>query len=274
MTLEREVLSCCATTYSHPLARWLLGDSLHPGGLALTSRLARLAGVGPESTVLDAGSGLGATAVHLAETTGCRVVGVALERAGIEAGEELARSHGVEDRVSFLQGDLLEVELRDDRYDVALMECVLSILPRKGQALRRLIGALRPGGHLATTDVTVSGPLPQELRGALAIAGCVGDALSLEDYGRLLEEQGLLVDAREELGETAASTLGKVNEKLAVLESFAGLGKLPLSDGLLTHGKRVLAAAHELVLRGTLSYGLLVARRPEAPTGASVVGER
>ena len=147
MTLEREILSCCATTYSHPLARWLLGDSLHPGGLALASRLAHLTGVGPESTVLDAGSGLGATAVHLADTTGCRVVGITLEQAGVGAGEELARSHGVEDHVSFLQGDLLEVDLGDERYDVVLMECVLSILPRKIQvaaAPQRRIAAWGP----------------------------------------------------------------------------------------------------------------------------------
>ena len=237
MTLEREILSCCATTYSHPLARWLLGDSLHPGGLALTSRFAHLTGVGPESTVLDAGSGLGATAVHLADTTGCRVVGITLEKAGVGAGEELARSHGVKDHVSFLQGDLLEVDLGDERYDVVLMECVLSILPRKSQVLRRLSGALRPGGRLGITDVTVNGPLPQELRGVLAIAGCVGDALSLDDYGRLLEEHGLLVDRREELEETASSTLGTVSERLAMVESIAGQGKLPLSDGLIAHGE-------------------------------------
>lgn len=32
--------SCCAVSYGHPLTRFLVGDSLHPGGLASTVRLA------------------------------------------------------------------------------------------------------------------------------------------------------------------------------------------------------------------------------------------
>ena len=81
--------ACCAVTYGHPLARALLGDSLHPGGLALTSRLAALMGIGATSNVLDAGSGLGATPVHLAHSKGCRVTAVTLEREGAVAGADL-----------------------------------------------------------------------------------------------------------------------------------------------------------------------------------------
>ena len=260
MALEQEILSCCATTYSHPLARWLLGDSLHPGGLELTSRLAHLAGVGPDSVVLDAGSGLGASAVHLAETAGCRVTGVTLERVGIVAGEELAQRHGVQDRVSFLQGDLHDVEMPAAGFDVVLMECVLSILPRKPRVLDRFSAVLRSGGRIGVTDVTVNGPLPDDLQGALAIAGCVGDALSLEDYGRLIEAQGYAVEHSEELGGVAEATLGGIRDKLDGLGSLAGV---PFGDALLTHGKRVLSKAHELVVQGTLSYGLVVARKTQ-----------
>ena len=36
---SQEVKSCCAALYSSDWARLLLGDSFHPGGLALTERL-------------------------------------------------------------------------------------------------------------------------------------------------------------------------------------------------------------------------------------------
>ena len=124
-----ELTACCAITYSHPLARWVLGDSLHPGGLTLSARLARLAEIGPESVVLDVGSGRGASAVHLAKTIGCRVVGVTLEEDGYNAARESADRNGVGDRATFLKGDIRQADLEPESFDAVLMECVLSILP-------------------------------------------------------------------------------------------------------------------------------------------------
>ena len=138
MTAPVDVNTCCAITYSHPIVGWLLGDSLHPGGLALTTRLASAVGIESGSTVLDAGSGRGASAVHLARTVGCRVTGVTLEDDGVTAGNELAIRHGVEGRVSFLQGDLERLDLESEAFDFVVMECVLSILADKPAALQRL----------------------------------------------------------------------------------------------------------------------------------------
>ena len=101
MSVQGDLMACCSATYGHSWARWLLGDSFHPGGRELTSRLAGLMGVQPSSRVLDAGSGMGASAVHLARQIECRVTGVTLEEEGVRAGRELAAHHGVENRVKF-----------------------------------------------------------------------------------------------------------------------------------------------------------------------------
>src|SRR6266511_4051317 len=79
--LESDVVkSGCATVYASDWANLLLGDSFHPGGLTLTSRLGQLLGLDASSTVLDVACGRGSSAIHLAQTTGCRVIGVALWR--------------------------------------------------------------------------------------------------------------------------------------------------------------------------------------------------
>ena len=116
------------------------------------------------------------------------MVGITLEQEGVTTGRELARQHEVEERVVFFQADIQEAELALESFDVALMECVLSILPDKAATLRRLNDLLRPGGHLGLTDVTVNGVLPPELHSVLATVGCVGDALSLPEYSTLLED--------------------------------------------------------------------------------------
>ncbi|MFQ5860653.1 MAG: methyltransferase domain-containing protein [Dehalococcoidia bacterium] len=262
MSPELDVNACCTASYSHPLARWLLGNSFHPGGLALTTRLAHLSGVKPMSRLLDVGSGGGASAVHLAKTIGCQVVGVTLEKDGTAAGYTLARKEGVEDQVTFIEGDIQEVELEAESFHVVLMECVLSILPGKAAVLRRLYGLLRPGGHLGLTDVTVNGTLTPELRGVLAVAGCVGDARPLEEYLALVEAQGFTIDQSQYLQETVSAFLRNITGRLLVVEAASKLGRLPVGDDVITAGKRVLAVVQELVLQGILSYGLVVAKKP------------
>jgi len=257
-----ELTSCCVATYSHPLARWLLGDSLHPGGVVLSARLAGLAEIGQDSLVLDLGSGRGASAVHLAKTIGCRVVGVTLEEDGYNAARETADRNGVGNRATFLKGDIRQVVLEPESFDAVLLECVLSILPDKAAVLDRARGFMKPGARLALTDVTVNGPLPEELHAVLAVVGCVGDARSLIEYCSLAEGAGLHLEHSQDLPDTAASLLRDIKGKLLMAEVAAKVGKLPLDEDLLRSGKRYLALAQELVSNGTLSYGLVVARKP------------
>ncbi len=56
----------------------LLGETLRPGGLKLTAKLAQLAGIREDHTVLDIACGKGATALFLAREYGCKVTGLDL----------------------------------------------------------------------------------------------------------------------------------------------------------------------------------------------------
>src|SRR5262249_39476312 len=77
------IKACCADLDASDLARQVLGDSFHPGGIELTQRLGVLVGVGSESRVLDLASGRGASALHLAGRFGCQVVGVDYSTANV-----------------------------------------------------------------------------------------------------------------------------------------------------------------------------------------------
>ena len=250
-----DVAACCTVSYSHPAARWLLGESFHPGGLELAARLAGLMDIGPASMVLDVGSGLGASTVFLAKTLGCETVGVTLESDGVAAGVDMARREGVGKLASFVQGDIQEVELEGRSFDAALMECVLSIVPDKQMALRRVHASLKPG-------VTVDGRLPSELDGLAAVVACVGSALSLDAYASLATGEGFTVERVEALPDTAVSFLKELERKLLIAQVAGGLGGLEVPRDLIDLAKGVLAAALEAAAGGVLGYGLLIARRP------------
>ena len=258
-----DVNACCAVTYGHPLARALLGDSLHPGGLALTSRLAVNMGIGAASNVLDVGSGLGATPVHLAQAKGCRVTAVILEREGVEAGIDLASREGLGERVHFVEGDIMKTDVGARGFDSIVTECGMSIFMDKPAAMRRLVGLLGPGGRIGLTDVTVSGPLPPpELSGVLATAGCVGGALSMQGYCDLLTREGMVLEHVEDCRDVAEGFLSGISKKLVMAEIASGLGKLSVGEGVLSEAKLLLAKARDLAASGVLSYGMIVARKP------------
>lgn len=257
---EGDLLACCVASYSHPLARWLLGDSLHPGGLGLTTRLAGVLQIGPGSTVLDAGSGRGASAVHLAATTGCRVVAVTAEQEGVANGLALAHARGVADRVTFLQDDIRDLPISVGPVDTVVMECVLSILPDKDRALRHLTQLLRPGGRLGLTDVTLNGALPASLESLLATAGCVAGAGSLDGYQALVEDAGLAIEYSQSLPEVASGFVRDLSGKLMIAEAAAGLGRLPVDKSLVADARHTLREIRALVAQGTLGYGMVVGR--------------
>ncbi|MBI2855433.1 MAG: methyltransferase domain-containing protein [Chloroflexi bacterium] len=262
LTREADLTACCVATYGNPLVRWLLGGSFHPGGLELTTDIARIMEIDSGSVVLDAGCASGDSAVHLARTTGCLVTGVTLEPSGVEAARHLARRRGVQDKATFIQGDIQQADLAVDAFDAVLMECVLSILPQKGEALRRLHQVLRPGGRLGLSDVTVSGPLPAHLQGVLSIAGCTGDARSLDEYVALAQAQGFVVEHRQDLRGTAEAFLRDLKGKLMMAEVASKLGKLPVDNQTLSAAKGTLTEVQALVHQETLGYGLMVARKP------------
>jgi sarcosine/dimethylglycine N-methyltransferase len=76
-------------------------DQFHTRGLAATVELAKLAGITADMSVLDVGSGVGGPARFLAETYGCRVMGVDLSEPFVDAARYLTKRTEQTGRVSF-----------------------------------------------------------------------------------------------------------------------------------------------------------------------------
>jgi SAM-dependent methyltransferase len=79
---------------------------------AVVARMLQLAGVGANDVVYDLGSGDGRLVIEAARRYGARGVGVEREARLVEIARSAAVSARVADRVSFLQGDLFETDLR------------------------------------------------------------------------------------------------------------------------------------------------------------------
>lgn len=254
-----EIKSCCAAAYSSVAARFLLGDRLHPGGAALTSRLIDALKVGPGGIVADVASGLGASAIQLALEAGCDVIGIDLSPESTEAGGRAAAVAGLSARVLFVVGDAEALPLADASVDGVLCECALCTFPNKAAAAREFARVLRPGGRLALSDMTADqARLPLELTSLAAWVACIADARPLTETAALLEEAGLIVEAVESHDDTLGEMLDRVAARLRV----ARMSGSAIVGDAVDHGEQIVAAAHAALEDGALGYGVVIARRP------------
>jgi arsenite methyltransferase len=172
-----------------------------------------LASLKPGEVVLDLGSGGGLEVLLAAQRVGAAgyVYGLDMTDAMLEVARRNAEKVGASN-VAFLKGDIERIPLPEQSVDVIISNCVINLVPDKGQVLNDAFRALKPGGRLAVSDIVFDGELSDlpfdeaQLRGALSWSACFAGALTMEDYRRLLaaagfEQIGLEVTRRYTIAE-------------------------------------------------------------------------
>ena len=264
-TVQVEGSISCDSLYRHPAVYWLLGESLHPGGLSLTRRLAEKFHISAGSRVLDVATGRGASAWHLAKEVGCTVVGLDTVEEGLAIGDRLSRKERLGGSTAYVRGDAETLPIATDSFDAVICECSLSIFQDKPRASVEMARVLRPGGMLGISDVTCSGELPQSLQGAFSRAACLADVRNPEEYSAFLAGAGLQDIEMEDHGEELKALVTRIKRKLAPLSLMAKLRALRvpgLDSKTASRAVELLAEVEGLVREETLSYFLITARKP------------
>ena len=156
---------------------------------------APIASLAPRSgeVVLDLGSGGGLDAFLAASRVGPtgRVIGVDMTPEMIERACANARTAG-HDNVEFRQGRLEALPVEDGSIDAVTSNCVINLVPDKGQVFREIHRVLKPGGRLVVSDIVLDGTLPQAVvDNVLAYVGCVAGAMQRATYFDTIEQAGL-----------------------------------------------------------------------------------
>jgi len=262
---SEEIKQCCAMFYASDWAQQLLGESYHPGGVALTERLGRLLDLGPGDRVLDVACGSGTSALHLAALFGCQVTGVDYSRDNIERARQKARDADLVDRVTFQHGDAEHLNYPTAAFDVVMCECALCTFPDKPAATREFRRVLGAGGRVGISDVTRDGVLPPELTTLFARSACIADALAAEGYAAVLTGAGFSNVHIEPHQDAAMEVIERVRLGLLGMQVMAGLGQpTPLSRTDLRRGLDLTKLVAQAARDGQLGYTLVIARLPSA----------
>ncbi|HLZ59163.1 MAG TPA: methyltransferase domain-containing protein [Ktedonosporobacter sp.] len=257
-----EVKTCCATAYQSDAARFLLGDSFHPGGIQLTEHLGALLCLGPEQRVLDIASGQGRSAIALARRFGCQVRGIEYSAEAVKAATDAAGEAGVAHLVTFQQGDAECLPVSDGAFDALICECAFCTFPDKAMAASEFLRVLKPGGRIGLSDLTRMGDVPEALQGLLAWIACIADAQPVSVYTRYLTEAGLTIDLIEAHDEALHEMVRQIRGKLLGAELLIRLKKLDLPEPFnLEQAKALAKAAAAAIQMRQFGYAVIVASK-------------
>jgi ubiquinone/menaquinone biosynthesis C-methylase UbiE len=253
------VKQCCAKLYESDLAKILLGDFFHPGGLRLTERLGSLLHLTAESHVLDVASGKGASAFFLAEQFGCHVVGVDYGNQNVAKANDLADTKGLSSRVRFERGDAERLPFPEACFDAVLCECAFCTFPNKIAAAREFARVLRPGGRVGLSDLTRGPALPKELDTLLAWITCIADAQPVDSYAEYLRSAAFELEKVELHDEVLIEMVHQIRIRLLGAEVLTGLKKIALSGVDFVSAKQMAQSALTAIRHGQLGYAVLIA---------------
>jgi cyclopropane fatty-acyl-phospholipid synthase-like methyltransferase len=118
----------------------------------LNAKIADLAKIDENSMVLDAGCGVGGTAIYLAKHFGCKVVGISITERQVVLAKENAKAAGVDHLVDFETQNFMKTNFKEETFDAVIgMESICYAEP-KLDFLKEAKRVLKPGGRLVLAE--------------------------------------------------------------------------------------------------------------------------
>ena len=146
-------------------------------------------------TVVDLGSGSGTDAFVAALKVGAKgkVIGFDMTDEQLEKSNRLRDEDGFSS-VEFCKGYIEKISCEDNSVDVVISNGVFNLSADKDAVFNEVARVLKPGGRMAIADIVTEKHLPEGITcDADLWAACIGGAMQVEDYQKVIESAGLRV---------------------------------------------------------------------------------
>ena len=232
-------------------------DQDHYGGLAAVDALARRAGVGAASRVLDVCAGLGGPARFVASRRGSVVVALELHGGRAAGAARLNRLVGARG-VTVVRGDATTLPFARGAFDACLSQEALLHIPDKPKVLAECHRVLAPGGRIAFSDWIAFPRLGDREREQLWEWMAATTLQTLEGYCTLLGRAGFSSVEAEDL---SADWRPIVRKRLELHRALRADGIARLGDERYLEYDQLHAFFVRLIDEGKLGGGRFTATR-------------
>ncbi|HKQ68867.1 MAG TPA: methyltransferase domain-containing protein [Polyangiaceae bacterium] len=208
------------------------------------------------SRVLDAGCGVGGSAIWLAENRGAQVTGISIAPNQVELAERFAKERGVSDRVSFACMDFMATTFDEASFDVVWNMESLCHAADPLVYFHHVAHLLADGGHFGCTDLFLVDPDDEHAK-AICEGWILPSLRSIDAIASLLGDAGFTSVRTEDLTarvlRSATALRAKAtNKKLELRAEKVLLGvEAPLYEGHVDAGARTALALES----GSMTYG-------------------
>jgi tocopherol O-methyltransferase len=247
---------------------WEKGVRTHREAHQVHNRLlAERAEITGRHRVLDAGCGMGGSALFLAETYGAHVDGISLSSVQLrEAGHAAAQRH-LEHLVTFSQQDYTSTNFEPDSFDVVWAFESVCHAVNKRDFIAEAFRVLRPGGRLVMADYfrrSRSWSAEDEKYFHLAVDGsAVYDLDTPEEFFNSMQEIGFQDINFEDRTEQIEPSLRKLYYFAILTLPIAWVGhRLGLMSKTLIDGSISNYCQYEACRRNLIPYIVLLGHKP------------
>jgi cyclopropane fatty-acyl-phospholipid synthase-like methyltransferase len=246
---------------------WEKHTKSHKEALLNTNKfLADKAQIGPNDIILDAGCGIGGSAIWIAKNFGVIVIGISLSETQVQKAKELAAMNNTDHLNRFLMGDFLNTAFRDETFDIVWAIESICHAEAKKDFLIEASRLLKKNGKMVLSD----GFLLRDLRNHT-------EKRPLEDFmnGMVLPNLDMVDQFKKSLREVGFRNIKYWEKTREIMPSLRRLyvlslicyplfllsGKLRITKDALTKSSRAGIALFKLVKLGLAGYGVFYAEK-------------
>jgi SAM-dependent methyltransferase len=190
-------------------------DHFHGRGLEATADMADLLPVSAGDHLLDIGSGIGGPARYMADRFGCRVTGIDLTAAFCDVARRLTDRVGLADRVDFRPASALDLPFDADSFDAAYTQNVSMNIADKARFHAEAFRVIRPGGHLALSELTLGDGGPPVFPAPWSDDGVSSFLVTEAETVASLSAAGFTVVTVQDKTEAACAFFDRMRERVA-----------------------------------------------------------
>ena len=149
-----------------------------------------------------------------------KVIGVDMTKEMIYKARNLADKYGFKN-VEFKLGDIEKLPVENECIDVIISNCVINLAPDKLKVFKEAYRVLKKTGKMYVSDIVLLGELTSAQRSdEKLIAGCVGGALLMSDYLKIIEKAGFKYKILNEDKEISKTQYNGINLESLKVEIY------------------------------------------------------